>query len=63
MSGFSWKDARSTEYRTYGPGVGVTADRPQLDRADASTHTVTKYLAGTDGWAPHRPHVGADAGR
>ncbi|MGW0709846.1 pectinesterase family protein [Streptomyces sp. NPDC002643] len=53
MSGFSWKDARFTEYRTYGPGAEVTADRPQLADADAATHTVADYLAGTDGWAPH----------
>ncbi|MDX3836518.1 pectinesterase family protein [Streptomyces europaeiscabiei] len=58
MSGFSWKDARFTEYRTYGPGAGATADRPQLDGSDASTYTVTKYLAGTDGWAPHRGRAG-----
>ncbi|TLS42566.1 pectate lyase [Streptomyces montanus] len=53
MSGFSWKDARFTEYRTYGPGATVTADRPQLPAADAATHTVADYLAGQDGWAPH----------
>ncbi|MPY57074.1 pectinesterase family protein [Streptomyces spongiae] len=53
MSGFSWKDARFAEYRTYGPGATVTADRPQLPAADADSYTVTKYLAGTDGWAPH----------
>ncbi|MGW0821200.1 pectinesterase family protein [Streptomyces sp. NPDC002845] len=53
MSGFSWKDARFAEYGTYGPGAGVTADRPQLPDADADTYTVARYLAGTDGWAPH----------
>ncbi|TPQ19911.1 pectinesterase family protein [Streptomyces sporangiiformans] len=53
MSGFSWKDARFTEYRTYGPGAAVTADRPQLPAADAATRTVADYLAGQDGWAPH----------
>lgn len=58
MSGFSWKDARFTEYRTYGPGAGVTADRPQLDRADASARTVTTHLAGTDGRGPHRGRAG-----
>ncbi len=35
MSGFSWKDVRFTEYRTHGPGAGVTADRPQLPAAEA----------------------------
>jgi pectate lyase/pectin methylesterase-like acyl-CoA thioesterase len=58
MSGFSWKDARFTEYRTYGPGAGVTADRPQLPAADAPTRTVAAYLAGTDGWAPHLRRAG-----
>ncbi|MEU1041237.1 pectinesterase family protein [Streptomyces sp. NPDC005551] len=53
MSGFSWKDARFAEYRTYGPGATVTADRPQLSDAEAATRTVTAYLAGDDGWAPH----------
>jgi pectinesterase len=54
MSGFSWKDARFAEYRTYGPGAAVTADRPQMSAADAARHEVGDYLAGQDGWAPHR---------
>ncbi|MCD9879061.1 pectinesterase family protein [Streptomyces guryensis] len=53
MSGFSWKDARFAEYRTYGPGAGVTADRPQMSDADARTHTVADYLKGHDNWAPY----------
>ncbi|MEV5349528.1 pectinesterase family protein [Streptomyces achromogenes] len=53
MSGFSWKDARFAEYRDYGPGAGVTADRPQLSDADAPSYTVADYLRGTDGWAPY----------
>jgi pectinesterase len=53
MSGFSWKDARFAEYRNSGPGAGVTADRPQLSDADATTYTVANYLKGADGWAPH----------
>ncbi|WP_203690697.1 pectinesterase family protein [Streptomyces sp. SID12488] len=53
MSGFSWRDARFAEYRTYGPGAEVTADRPQSSDADAAVHTVADYLNGTDGWAPH----------
>ncbi|PTH84956.1 pectate lyase [Streptomyces sp. A244] len=56
MSGFSWKDARFTEHRNYGPGATVTADRPQMSDRDARSHTVTAYLAGTDGWAPHIRH-------
>ncbi|WP_405926065.1 pectinesterase family protein [Streptomyces sp. NBC_00035] len=56
MSGFSWKDARFAEYRTYGPGSAVTADRPQLPDADAATYTVADYLSGADGWAPHAHH-------
>ncbi|MDW8807297.1 pectinesterase family protein [Streptomyces scabiei] len=58
MSDFSWKDARLTEYGTYGPGAGVNADRPQLPAADLPNYTVAKYLAGTDGWAPHRGRAG-----
>ncbi|MFI9582487.1 pectinesterase family protein [Streptomyces sp. NPDC052236] len=54
MSGFSWKDARFTEYRTYGPGATETADRPRMGNAEAALHTVTDYLSGSDGWAPHR---------
>ncbi|WP_078912433.1 right-handed parallel beta-helix repeat-containing protein [Streptomyces sp. NRRL S-646] len=53
MSGFSWKDARFAEYRNFGPGAGVTADRPQMSDADARTHTVADYLKGDDNWAPH----------
>ncbi|MFD3513492.1 pectinesterase family protein [Streptomyces sp. NPDC058657] len=54
MGGFSWKDARFAEYRTYGPGAAETPDRPQMSAADAARHEVGDYLAGTDGWAPHR---------
>lgn len=54
MSGFPWRGARFSEYRTYGPGAAVTADRPQLPDADAARHQVPNYLAGKDGWAPHR---------
>lgn len=53
MSGFSWKDARFTEYRNYGPGAAVTADRPQMSDEQARTHTVAAYLQGTDGWKPY----------
>jgi pectinesterase len=56
MSGFSWKDARFAEYRTYGPGAAVTDDRPQLSDADAAGYTVANYLAGADGWAPQAQH-------
>ncbi|WP_327427781.1 pectinesterase family protein [Streptomyces sp. NBC_01236] len=56
MSGFSWKDARFAEYRTYGPGAAVSDDRPQLSDADAAGYTVANYLAGTDGWAPEAQH-------
>jgi pectin methylesterase-like acyl-CoA thioesterase len=50
------KDARFTEYRTYGPGATVNADRPQLAGEEAAAHTVADYLAGTDNWAPHARH-------
>ncbi|PNG22548.1 pectinesterase family protein [Streptomyces cahuitamycinicus] len=56
MSGFSWKDARFTEYQNYGPGAAVTQDRPQMSDEDARTHTVTAYLKGSDNWAPHTRH-------
>ncbi|MDF3146222.1 MULTISPECIES: pectinesterase family protein [unclassified Streptomyces] len=56
MSGFSWKDARFAEYRNFGPGSEVTADRPQMSAADASRHTIAHYLRGTDGWAPYARH-------
>jgi pectinesterase len=56
MGGFSWKDARFTEYRNYGPGAAVTQDRPQMSDEDARTHTVTAYLEGNDDWAPHARH-------
>ncbi|WP_030246950.1 pectinesterase family protein [Streptomyces sp. NRRL S-455] len=56
MSGFSWRDARFTEYRNHGPGATVTADRPQLSDEAARSHTVTAYLKGTDDWAPHARH-------
>ncbi|RDG37008.1 hypothetical protein DVH02_16920 [Streptomyces corynorhini] len=52
MSGFSWKDARFAEYRTYGPGSAVTPDRPRLTDAEAAGRRVADYLRGTDGWAP-----------
>ncbi|MEV8306483.1 pectinesterase family protein [Streptomyces flavidovirens] len=56
MGGFPWREARFSEYRTYGPGAGVTADRPQMSASDAARHRVRDYLAGEDGWAPHRTH-------
>ncbi|WP_410565411.1 pectinesterase family protein [Amycolatopsis sp. cmx-4-61] len=52
MSGFSWKDARFSEYRNTGPGAGTGADRPQLPAAQAGNYTAQKYLAGSDGWNP-----------
>lgn len=58
MGGFSWKDARFTEYRNTGPGSAVTADRPQMSDADAAAHEAVDYLRGVDGWQPQsrRPH-------
>ncbi|MGW8888975.1 hypothetical protein [Streptomyces sp. NPDC055749] len=52
--GFPWQEARFGEYRTYGPGAGITGDRPQMSERDAAHHDVADYLAGEDGWAPHR---------
>jgi hypothetical protein len=54
MGGFSWKDARFSEYHNYGPGSPITGDRPQMSDADAAGHTISDYLSGTDGWAPYR---------
>ncbi|MFG2130141.1 pectinesterase family protein [Streptomyces sp. NPDC048751] len=56
MSGFSWKDARFTEYRNHGPGADITPDRPQMSDGDARTHTVAAYLKGNDNWAPYARH-------
>ncbi|MFJ8695518.1 pectinesterase family protein [Streptomyces roseolilacinus] len=53
MGGFSWRDARFAEYRTYGPGAAATPDRPRMDDAQAAAHEVADYLAGRDGWAPY----------
>jgi pectinesterase/pectate lyase len=52
MSGFSWKDARFSEYRNTGPGAGTGTDRPQLTAAQAASYTAQRYLAGADGWNP-----------
>ncbi len=50
MSGFSWRDARFAEYRTYGPGAAPEGpDRPQLDPALADDHETADYLRG---WNP-----------
>ncbi|KUH37524.1 MULTISPECIES: pectinesterase family protein [Streptomyces] len=57
MGGYSWRDARFSEYRNHGPGAGVTADRPQMSAERAADHEVADYLAGHDGWAPHRRHL------
>ncbi|MFC7309494.1 pectinesterase family protein [Streptomyces monticola] len=57
MGGFSWKDARFSEYRNTGPGAEVSADRPQMTSAAAARHEVADYLRGSDGWQPQRrPH-------
>ena len=52
MSGFSWKDARLSEYRNTGPGATVNSNRPQMTDATAAAHTPQKYLAGSDAWNP-----------
>jgi pectinesterase len=57
MGGFSWRDARFSEYRNHGPGAAVTADRPQMSAARAADHEVADSLAGHAGWAPHRRHL------
>jgi pectin methylesterase-like acyl-CoA thioesterase len=52
MSGFSWKNARFSEYHDSGPGASVNGNRPQLTDAQAATYTPQRYLAGGDGWNP-----------
>jgi pectin methylesterase-like acyl-CoA thioesterase len=52
MSGFSWRDARFTEYGSSGPGAAVNANRPQMSAATATQYVPTAYLAGSDGWNP-----------
>lgn len=52
--GWSWRDARYSEYRNAGPGVVASADRPLLTAEQARTMTAEQYLSGTDGWHPHR---------
>jgi len=52
MSGFSWRDARFSEFHNTGPGAGTGTDRPQLTSTQAATYTAKKYLAGNDGWNP-----------
>lgn len=39
-----WKDARLAEYRNYGPGALVSADRPQLTREQAAENEISDFL-------------------
>jgi pectin methylesterase-like acyl-CoA thioesterase len=52
MSGFSWKDARFSEYKNSGSGAGTGSNRPQTSDSQAANYTPQKYLAGSDGWNP-----------
>ncbi|WP_164545115.1 pectinesterase family protein [Antribacter gilvus] len=52
MSGYDWSAGSNAEYRNWGPGAVVNADRPQLTRSQAADHEVADYLAGDDGWSP-----------
>ncbi|KAA0931571.1 pectin esterase [Streptomyces apricus] len=47
-----WQDQRFAEYRNGGPGAEITvpANRPQLTRAEAASHTRRTYLGD---WRPH----------
>ncbi|PZT69799.1 pectin esterase [Streptomyces sp. SW4] len=47
-----WQDQRFREYRNTGPGAAVTvpANRPQLTRAEAASHTREAYLGD---WRPY----------
>jgi pectinesterase len=52
MSGFSWRNARFTEYSSTGAGAVVNSNRPQMSASTAAQYTPTAYLAGSDGWNP-----------
>jgi pectinesterase len=52
MSGFSWRDARFSEYGDTGAGATVNGNRPQMSAATAAQYVPTAYLAGPDGWNP-----------
>jgi pectinesterase len=47
-----WQDARFAEYRNFGPGAIVSANRPQLTAEQAASSTVEAFLSGSDGWDP-----------
>jgi pectinesterase len=49
MSGWSWRDARFSEYRTYGPGARANPDRPRLPAESADDYQTSDYL---NGWNP-----------
>jgi pectinesterase len=52
MSGFSWHNARFTEYGSKGAGATVNSNRPQMSSSTASQYTPALYLSGSDGWNP-----------
>lgn len=49
-----WEQARFAEYRNYGPGALISANRPQLTDEQATTSTIAAFLRGTDEWRPER---------
>lgn len=49
-----WEDARFREYRNFGPGAIVSANRPQLTAEEAAAYTADVFLRGSDGWHPQR---------
>ncbi|MEU5718183.1 pectinesterase family protein [Streptomyces sp. NPDC020403] len=51
-AGFPWQEQRFAEYRNTGPGARVTvpAERPQLNRAQARSHTPADWLGD---WQPY----------
>ncbi|WP_045732671.1 pectinesterase family protein [Pseudarthrobacter chlorophenolicus] len=61
MSGFSWREARFSEFNNNGPGSRATPDRPQLDPRLAEDFAAGAYLQGADAWAPQLAGSKADS--
>lgn len=49
MSGNLYKDARFSEYYSYGPGYAINSNRPQISKVQAETMLAPDFL----GWDPY----------